>query len=100
MQKYIVKLGDKLNVHGFVPKNDLDNFKNTFESIDGVKLEVLPATSDVRLDPPTRLKNSWFARPFRMFVEMYGVPRYNDVDPTLLVAISYTLFIWYYVWLT
>ena len=22
---------------------------------------------------------------------MYGVPRYNDVDPTLLVAISYTL---------
>ena len=91
MQKYIVKLGDKLNVHGFVPKNDLDNFKNTFESIDGVKLEVLPATSDVRLDPPTRLKNSWFARPFRMFVEMYGVPRYNDVDPTLLVAISYTL---------
>ena len=91
MQKYIVKLGDKLNVHGFVPKNDLDNFKNTFESIDGVKLEVLPATSDVRLDPPTRLKNSWFARPFRMFVEMYGVPKYNDADPTLLVALSYTL---------
>lgn len=91
MQKYIVKLGDKLNVHGFVPKNDLDTFKNTFESIDGVKLEVLPATSDVRLEPPTRLKNSWFAKPFRMFVEMYGVPRYNDVDPTLLVAISYTL---------
>ena len=26
MQKYIVKLGDKLNVHGFVPKSDLDNF--------------------------------------------------------------------------
>ena len=56
-----------------------------------LNLKVLPATSDVRLDPPTRLKNSWFARPFRMFVEMYGVPRYNDVDPTLLVAISYTL---------
>lgn len=62
---------------GFVPKNDLDNFKNTFESIGGVKLEVLPATSDVRLEPPTRLKNSWFARPFRMFVEMYGVSRYK-----------------------
>ncbi len=38
-------------------KNDLDNFKNTFESIDGVKLEASPATSDVRLEPPTRLKN-------------------------------------------
>ena len=30
MQKYIVKLGDKLNVHGFVPKNDLDNFQKHF----------------------------------------------------------------------
>ena len=26
-----------------------------------------------------------------MFVEMYGVPKYNDADPTLLVALSYTL---------
>ncbi|WRK52365.1 V-type ATPase 116kDa subunit family protein [Coprobacillaceae bacterium CR2/5/TPMF4] len=26
-----------------------------------------------------------------MFVEMYGVPKYNDADPTMLVALSYTL---------
>lgn len=91
MQKYIVKVGDKLNVHGFVPKNQLNDFKNTFEAIDDVKLEVLPDTSDVRLKPPTLLNNSWFVKPFKMFVEMYGVPSYNDVDPTVLVAISYTL---------
>ena len=91
MQKYIVVMGDKLTVTGFVPAKKVDAFKNDFESIDNVHVEVLPATSDVRLEPPTLLKNSWFARPFRMFVEMYGVPKYNDVDPTLLVALSYTL---------
>ncbi|RHM60049.1 V-type ATP synthase subunit I [Coprobacillus sp. AF33-1AC] len=91
MQKYIVVMGDKLTVTGFVPAKKVDAFKNDFESIGNVHVEVLPATSDVRLEPPTLLKNSWFARPFRMFVEMYGVPKYNDVDPTLLVALSYTL---------
>lgn len=91
MQKYIVRAGDKLIVNGFVLKDSVNDFKQTFENIDDVMVEVLPATSDVRLEPPTKLKNSWFALPFRMFVEMYGVPKYNDVDPTLLVAISYTL---------
>ena len=42
------------------------------------------------MTPPTKLKNNWFSRPFRMFVEMYGVPSYTDFDPTNLVAISYT----------
>ncbi|MGN1182214.1 MAG: V-type ATP synthase subunit I, partial [Faecalibacillus sp.] len=91
MQKYIVRAGDKLIVHGFVLKNREQEFKQTFENIQGVTVDLLPATSDMRLEPPTKLKNSWFALPFRMFVEMYGVPKYTDVDPTLLVAISYTL---------
>lgn len=39
MQKYIVKLGDKLNVHGFVPKNDLDNFKTLLKVSMELKLK-------------------------------------------------------------
>ncbi|MEG2995517.1 MAG: V-type ATPase 116kDa subunit family protein, partial [Erysipelotrichaceae bacterium] len=33
----------------------------------------------------------WFARPFSMFVEMYGMPGYRDIDPTSFVAITYTI---------
>ena len=91
MQKYIVVMGERLSVDGFVPTKNAQAFKNDFESIEGVSVEILPPTSDVRLEPPTLLKNTWFARPFRMFVEMYGVPKYTDADPTLLVALSYTL---------
>lgn len=91
MQKYIVVIGDKQAITGFVPAKKVEKFKAEMEACQSVTIEVLPANSDVRLTPPTQFKNSWFAKPFRMFVEMYGVPAYNDADPTLLVALSYTL---------
>ncbi|HSR03293.1 MAG TPA: V-type ATPase 116kDa subunit family protein, partial [Proteiniclasticum sp.] len=53
--------------------------------------EVRPAHNDKRLTPPTKLKNGWFSEPFGMFVEMYGVANYKDIDPTPFVAITYTL---------
>lgn len=91
MQKYIVVIGDKLTIYGFVPTKESNAFKASFEEIEDVHVDITPANSDARLTPPTRLTNNWFARPFGMFVEMYGVPGYRDVDPTTFVAISYTL---------
>ncbi|MFV0528252.1 MAG: V-type ATP synthase subunit I [Lachnospiraceae bacterium] len=41
--------------------------------------------------PPTKLKNPRVMRPFEMFVRMYGLPAYNEMDPTWLVAITYAL---------
>ncbi|HIX82786.1 MAG TPA: V-type ATP synthase subunit I [Candidatus Erysipelatoclostridium merdavium] len=91
MQKYVVVIGDHLSVNGFVPSKNSKKFKKDFEEIENVFVDIKPANSDARLQPPTLLKNSWFSKPFRMFVEMYGVPKYNDADPTMLVALSYTL---------
>jgi V/A-type H+-transporting ATPase subunit I len=41
--------------------------------------------------PPTKLKNPKVFKPFEMFVDMYGTPKYGEVDPTLLVALTYPL---------
>ena len=41
--------------------------------------------------PPVKLKNNWFARPFEMFITMYGLPGYGDLDPTGFVAVTYAL---------
>ena len=43
------------------------------------------------ISPPTRLKNPGILKPFEMFVEMYGLPAYNELDPTLFIALTYTL---------
>lgn len=41
--------------------------------------------------PPTKLKNPKIAKPFEMFIKMYGLPAYGEFDPTLFVAITYSL---------
>jgi len=43
------------------------------------------------LKPPTKLKNPKLFRPFEMFIKMYGLPAYNEIDPTSFVAITYSL---------
>ncbi len=40
--------------------------------------------------PPTKLKNPRFFKPFEMFIRMYGTPAYNEIDPTIFVALTYT----------
>lgn len=45
---------------------------------------------ETKTKPPTRLKNSFLIKPFEMFVNMYGLPAYNEIDPTLFVAITYS----------
>ncbi len=44
------------------------------------------------LVPPTKLKNNAIFRPFEMFVKMYGLPSYTELDPTPVLALSYILF--------
>ena len=39
--------------------------------------------------PPTKLKNPKIFRPFEMYVKMYGLPNYNEIDPTIIVGLTY-----------
>lgn len=90
-RKYVVGLGERFSITGFIVEDDVDKLKRTFEDLKEVEIEVRPAHGDKRLAPPTKLKNGWFARPFSMFVEMYGTPEYEAIDPTPIVAVTYTL---------
>ena len=44
---------------------------------------------DHKTKPPTKLKNFRLIKPFEMFVRMYGLPAYNEFDPTLFLTITY-----------
>lgn len=90
-RKYVVGLGDSFEINGFAKEEDIPSIKAAFADIEGVRVEDFDAHEDRRLTPPTQLKNGWFARPFEMFVEMYGLPAYGQIDPTPFVAITYTL---------
>ena len=84
-------VNDKFYIVGFIPKSESDNFMSLFDDLESVSVVLQPADTNGKLEPPIKLKNNKFSQPFSMFVEMYGLPSYNGINPTALVAVTYTL---------
>lgn len=91
MQEDVLTYNNYFYLVGFVPKDKESEFLKELEDIKTLSCEAKPYDSDPSINPPVILKNNWFARPFEEFVKMYSLPSYKDIDPTNLVAISYTL---------
>ena len=47
--------------------------------------------NNIMSTPPTKMKNPGLFKPFEMYVEMYGLPSYNEIDPTILIGITYSI---------
>ncbi|MCM1328044.1 MAG: ATPase [Ruminococcus sp.] len=84
-------VNDKFYIVGFIPKSEAENFTKLFEGLDTVSVVLQPADANGKLQPPIKLKNSKFSKPFSMFVDMYGLPSYNGINPTSFVAVTYML---------
>ena len=90
-RQYVVGLGEHVTLTGFIERSRVNELKNHFKGIPTLEIEIQDPEFDQRFTPPTKLKNNWFTRPFKFFVDMYGTPSYHDIDPTMLVAITYSL---------
>lgn len=76
----------------WVPQDHAAAATKTFESV-SVFVSQVSNMSDVSdIKPPTLLKNMKIIKPFEQLVTMYGLPSYNEIDPTPLVALTYVLF--------
>lgn len=74
------------DAHSF--QTDIKNDSKIFCIIDGEDDEhIQPETHQ---QPPTKLKNPKLFKPFEMYINMYGLPAYNEMDPTWFVAITYS----------
>jgi len=45
----------------------------------------------VKVMPPTKIKNNRFVRPFEELTKLYGLPKYNEIDPTPIMAITFPI---------
>jgi len=88
-------IGKKLFfVFGFVPISEIDEFKHNINEVMKDEAIVLTEAAENRKfghSPPTKLKNNAFFKPFETLIKMYGMPSYNEKDPTAFFAISYML---------
>ena len=78
-------------IKGFVPKKKENELSKLFDDLETSEVSFLPPDADASCQPPTVLKNSFLTRPYRMLVEMYGLPEYGGINPTSFVALTYTL---------
>lgn len=91
IKKYAAKFKNYFMLVGWIPENEAGRFDKTLKQIDGIELDFDNPEQVKHLTPPTKLKNRRPFKYFEYFVEMYGVPNYQEIDPTAFVAITYTL---------
>ncbi len=75
---------------GWMAEDDAKAFQKEVDGDKDLFCYVEDDDNNVLSTPPTKLKNPRIFRPFEMFIKMYGLPAYNELDPTIFVALSYT----------
>ncbi len=80
-------------VTGWVPVDDLDGLTTRLRAASKeILIEDLPTTRyGENLHVPVALSTNKFLRPFQMLVNTYARPLYGELDPTLLMAITFPL---------
>lgn len=61
------------------------------EVVNDDNVTIIVKDNSPNITPPTKLWNPLPFRPFEFFVKMYGLPAYNEIDPTPFFAITYTI---------
>ncbi|MCQ2182490.1 MAG: ATPase V [Bacteroidales bacterium] len=74
---------------GFAPSESDGRMEEALEKLDALYISS-PATIEDK--PPIQLKNNRFTKQFEVLTSMYGMPVYNEFDPTIFLSIFFLLF--------
>ena len=75
---------------GWMVKEQAEAFREEIKNDPDVFLIVEEDHENILSKPPTKLKNPRLFRPFEMFIRMYGLPSYEELDPTILIGLTYS----------
>lgn len=88
-RKFAVVGRKKFHINGFVSHSNINTFVKMFDDMSGVVVESLSTEENHSLTPPVKLKTCWLFKPFEMYVETYGLPRYKDLNPSSYMGFIY-----------
>ena len=91
IRHYGARYHDSFVLTGWIPATKESEFKESLEPLETVEYAFEKAEAQLDHSPPVHLKNPKPFRPFEFFVEMFGLPSYNEVDPTIFVGITYVM---------
>ena len=75
---------------GWMSEKDASAFMKEIENDTKLFCIIEDDKNKISGTPPTKLKNPKIFKPFEMYVKMYGLPDYHEMDPTVFVALTYS----------
>ncbi|OXS25724.1 ATPase [Acetobacterium wieringae] len=88
IKKFMAFSDENFYFSGWISKRD----KQRMEAIAAKYPEMIIMFSDTNKGsgkPPTKMKNNWLFKPFENLVKLYGVPSFNELDPTPFLSLTY-----------
>ncbi|QDA30522.1 V-type ATP synthase subunit I [Thermococcus indicus] len=79
---------------GWLPRADVPRVLEGIKRVTEGKayINVREPSAEELDEIPIKLRNPGWARPFEMLTEMYGVPKYDEIDPTPIITFTYSFF--------
>jgi V/A-type H+-transporting ATPase subunit I len=77
---------------GWVPAEDVDRIKSGLSVATGGKALVREFPADKHHLPPVEYDNPSFSESTQLLMDTYSRPRYDELDPTMIISIIFPLF--------
>lgn len=75
-------------IQGWVPEKNTELLRQRAENIAKGIFIKLEETEEA----PTKIENPAVVRPFEFFLRLYSLPKYNEIDPSFLIFITFPIF--------
>jgi len=93
VSKNFVQTSSTFIINGWVLERDVKDLKNALTVVSDDHVACSFETPSANPDnPPTYLENPGWASAFKTFLEMFATPRYNELNPTVIMGIFFVLF--------
>ncbi len=79
-------------IEGWIPKKEKERFANTLRKIFGKKIALRIEDVKRKENAPVKLSHPKPISSFKMFLEVYSLPKYGEVDPTLFLFITFPIY--------
>lgn len=94
IRHYAARYGESFILTGWIPADKESAIRSILDKFETVKYAFDDAADPevMQHSPPVQLSNKKFWKPFEYIVNVYGLPSYDEIDPTAFVAFTFTVF--------
>ena len=79
-------------IKGWVPEREIGRLKHEIRKLTDDKVYIEGILPEKKEAVPIKLKHSLITKPYEFFVRLYELPNYKEIDPTILLFLTFPIF--------